>query len=96
VKKLRLIVAYILLVGAPLLALIAILQMGARLAAPASVQVFANAVSNTKAAAPPDLFVLVAQIAVIILASRAIGFVFQRQSQPQVIGEMLAGIMRRA
>jgi Kef-type K+ transport system membrane component KefB len=93
VKKLHLIVAYVLLVGAPVLTLIAVLRMGARLAAPASILGPANTVSGPKPATAPDLFVLVAQIAVIILASRAVGFVFQKLSQPQVIGEMLAGIM---
>ena len=93
VKKLQLMVAYLLLVGAPVLTLVAVLQMGARLAAPASIHGSTNAVSGPKPAAAPDLFVLVAQIAVIILASRAVGFLFQKLSQPQVIGEMLAGIM---
>ena len=49
-----------------------------------------NGVSSPKSRAVPDLFVLVAQIALIILASRAVGFLFQKLSQPQVIGEMLA------
>ena len=93
VKKLRLIVAYGLLVGAPVLILMAVLQTGARLAPPASLNDTANALSSPKPTAAPDLFVLVAQIALIILASRAVGFLFQKLSQPQVIGEMLAGIM---
>jgi Kef-type K+ transport system membrane component KefB len=93
VKKLRLIVVYILLVGAPVLILMAVLQTGARLAAPAAMHDTTNGVSSPKPAVAPNLFVLVAQIAVIILASRAVGFVFQKLSQPQVIGEMLAGIM---
>jgi K+:H+ antiporter len=41
----------------------------------------------------PDLLILVAQLTVIILASRAVGYLFQKLGQPQVIGEMLAGIM---
>src|SRR5260370_16627657 len=93
VKKLRLIVVYVLLVGAPVLILMAVLRTGARLAAPAALHDTANALSSPKPAAAPDLFVLVAQIAVIILASRAVGFLFQKLSHPQVIGEMLAGIM---
>jgi len=93
VKKLRLIVVYVLLVGAPVLILMAVLRTGARLAAPAALRDTANALSSPKPAAAPDLFVLVAQIALMILASRAVGFLFQKLSQPQVIGEMLAGIM---
>jgi len=41
----------------------------------------------------PDLLILVAQLTVIILASRTVGYLFQKLGQPQVIGEMLAGIM---
>ena len=93
VKKLRLIVAYGLLVGAPVLILMAVLRTGAQLAAPVAMHDTTNGVSSPKSGATPDLFVLVAQIALIILASRAVGFLFQKLSQPQVIGEMLAGIM---
>jgi Kef-type K+ transport system membrane component KefB len=39
------------------------------------------------------LSILLIQIAVILVAARGLGFVFGRFHQPQVIGEMLAGIM---
>ena len=40
-----------------------------------------------------NLFTLILQIAVILAASRVMGVVFRRIHQPQVIGEMAAGIM---
>ncbi len=40
-----------------------------------------------------DLFHLVLQIAVILVAARMVGFVFQKINQPQVMGEMVAGIL---
>jgi Kef-type K+ transport system membrane component KefB len=41
----------------------------------------------------PDLFQLVLQIAVILIAARVVGFLFQKINQPQVMGEMVAGIL---
>jgi Kef-type K+ transport system membrane component KefB len=41
----------------------------------------------------PDLLVLIAQIAVILVAARAAGAAFRRLGQPQVVGEMAAGIL---
>jgi len=41
----------------------------------------------------PSLFQLVLQIAVILVAARAVGFLFQKIHQPQVMGEMVAGIL---
>ena len=89
----KLITAYVLLVGAPVLTLFAVLRWGARLSAPALINGPENPAATPKPAAAPDLFILVAQIAVIILASRAAGYVFRKLAQPQVIGEMVAGIM---
>ena len=40
-----------------------------------------------------DLFQLVLQIAVILEAARIVGFLFQKINQPQVMGEMVAGIL---
>jgi Kef-type K+ transport system membrane component KefB/nucleotide-binding universal stress UspA family protein len=39
------------------------------------------------------ILLLIVQIALILGLSRAIGLIFQRLNQPQVVGEMLAGIM---
>jgi Kef-type K+ transport system membrane component KefB len=36
--------------------------------------------------------VLLIEIAVIVAASRAVGYLFARFHQPQVVGEMVAGI----
>ena len=41
----------------------------------------------------PNLFHLVLQIAAILMAARVVGFLFQKINQPQVIGEMVAGIL---
>jgi Kef-type K+ transport system membrane component KefB len=41
----------------------------------------------------PDLFHLVLQIVVILVAARIVGFLFQKIHQPQVMGEMVAGIL---
>jgi Kef-type K+ transport system membrane component KefB len=40
-----------------------------------------------------NLFHLVLQIAVILVAARIVGFLFQKINQPQVMGEMVAGIL---
>jgi Kef-type K+ transport system membrane component KefB len=40
-----------------------------------------------------NLFQLVLQIAVILAAARVVGFIFQKINQPQVMGEMVAGIL---
>jgi Kef-type K+ transport system membrane component KefB len=88
----RLIWAYALLVGLPLLALLAILKGGGGLVAPA----IAAGPSGPSAAAHPaplDLIKLVLQIGVVLLVSRVTGMLFKRIGQPQVIGEMVAGIL---
>jgi len=41
----------------------------------------------------PDLFHLILQAAVILAAARAVGFLFAKINQPQVMGEMVAGIL---
>ncbi len=41
----------------------------------------------------PHLTTLLLQIAVILIAARALGWVFQRIHQPRVVGEMAAGIL---
>ena len=41
----------------------------------------------------PKLTILLAQIAVILLVARVVGWLFRRIGQPQVMGEMLAGIL---
>src|SRR5579863_3166217 len=41
----------------------------------------------------PDLFKLVLQIGVILLSARVVGILFKKIRQPQVMGEMVAGIL---
>jgi Kef-type K+ transport system membrane component KefB len=41
----------------------------------------------------PNLLVLIAQIGVVLIAARLVGTVFRRLRQPQVVGEMVAGIL---
>ena len=41
----------------------------------------------------PDLLVLLAQVAGILVAARVVGWIMGRFGQPQVVGEMLAGIV---
>src|SRR2546427_11594376 len=41
----------------------------------------------------PNLAILLAQVGVIVLVARLIGWLFRRLGQPQVMGEMVAGIL---
>ena len=41
----------------------------------------------------PHLGLLLVQIAVVVVAARAVGLLFRRIAQPQVMGEMVAGIL---
>jgi Kef-type K+ transport system membrane component KefB len=83
--------AYLLLVGVPLAALILVLKAGSHLSAPIAEAV--RTVSARTVPAPVSLFLLVTQIAVIILVSRIFGILFKKIHQPQVVGEMLSGIL---
>jgi len=83
---------YALLVVVPLIALLAILRYGQKLAAPVS----AAGVRTPHLGMPPlmpNLFILVLQIAAIVGVSRLVGNLFRRIRQPRVVGEMFAGIL---
>jgi Kef-type K+ transport system membrane component KefB len=41
----------------------------------------------------PDLLTLIVQVAVVVAAARLVGLLFRRLGQPQVMGEMVAGIL---
>ena len=87
----KLIPAYFLLVGLPLLVLVTVLKTGANLVPPAEE---AHRIAAASASpAPMNLFLLVLQVAVILLVSRLVGMLFKKIHQPQVIGEMVAGIL---
>jgi len=88
----RLIRNYAALVGVPAVALFAILRAGENLAPSA---VAPPAPVDPGVAAHPgvaDVPLLLAQIIVILVAARLVGVVVRRLGQPQVVGEMLAGI----
>jgi Kef-type K+ transport system membrane component KefB len=105
----KFVLAYILLVGLPLLGLFGILRAGRKLVAPPSVsQTVSLEANSAKSAAPshpansqpeqrspamPNLFTLVLQIAVVLTACRLTGTLFLKIQQPRVVGEMFAGIM---
>jgi Kef-type K+ transport system membrane component KefB len=74
------------LVGVPLAILVAVLVMGR--ATPAQ-----NIARQTAQASSLSLALLAAQISLIILVSRLVGFVAAAVRQPRVIGEVLAGIL---
>lgn len=88
----RLVSVYVALVGVPAIALFAILRVGERLstgtapAAPVAVPVATSAPLLT------GLPLLLTQIIVVLLAARIVGLIVRRLGQPQVVGEMLAGI----
>jgi Kef-type K+ transport system membrane component KefB len=88
----ELIWAYALLVGLPLVVLLLILKSGSSLTAPAAAALQSPA-AGPSLAAPLNLIKLVLQIGVILLASRLTGMLFKRIGQPQVVGEMVAGIL---
>ncbi|CAN5751868.1 hypothetical protein BH20GEM3_BH20GEM3_13910 [soil metagenome] len=84
---------YLLLVVLPLLGVLGILRLGQTLSAPPG-----QRLTDPATAAPPlptafDLPTLLIQIAVILVAARLVGALFRRIHQPQVIGEMIAGIL---
>jgi K+:H+ antiporter len=88
-KLRKLALLYLVLTGIPVAAILAILTAGSGLQAP-------HVVSAARAAKSIDavpLALLVGQIVVILVVSRLVGFVFRTFRQPQVVGEMLAGIL---
>jgi Kef-type K+ transport system membrane component KefB len=91
-QRRKLVFAYVVLVGIPLLSLIAVLAAGGKLAAP-HLGLGVPAAHSQEPNANLPLIRLVGQIVVIILASRVVGYLFRKIGQPQVVGEMLAGIL---
>jgi Kef-type K+ transport system membrane component KefB len=98
-SRARLLPTYATLVGAPALALLVILRVGERLwdfgppeAGVATPSSNATSAARTVGGSVPDLPLLIAQIIVILIAARLVGALVRRLGQPQVVGEMLAGI----
>jgi hypothetical protein len=79
------------MVGLPLLILLAVLKTGSGLAAPA-VAAF-RGIAGGEPPAAMNLFLLVLQVTVVLAASRLVGTIFRKIKQPQVVGEMVAGIL---
>jgi Kef-type K+ transport system membrane component KefB len=88
----KLIPAYVLLVGLPLLILLGVLKTGAGLMPPAEAALRQGAAAGAPPAAM-NLFLLVLQVTVVLFASRLAGMLFKKIKQPQVVGEMVAGIL---
>jgi hypothetical protein len=89
--KRKLALAYILLVRLPLFTLWGDLEAGKNLTPHVS-----NGTAGpnvVQSPAPLDLFTLVLQIGVILLVSRFTGMLFKKLGQPQVDGDMAAGIL---
>jgi Kef-type K+ transport system membrane component KefB len=88
---LKRIATYLLLVGVPFAILAAILRLGAGLRAPDGVMSAGHASAPGRAGL--HLGLLLVQIAAVVIAARGVGLLFRRIGQPQVVGEMVAGIL---
>jgi Kef-type K+ transport system membrane component KefB len=87
----RSIVLYILLVGVPVLVIFQVLDLGQELQPAASA---AQAVPpQQRPSAPLHVPTLLAQIGIILISARLVGLLFRKIHQPQVMGEMVAGIL---
>jgi len=91
--------AYVGLVGLPLLLLLGTLRIAMHsqpspaAAAPASFHTVSQTPQEKGAETVPRVVTIILQIAVIIVVVRVLGFAFKFIGQPQVIGEMAAGIL---
>ncbi len=96
-------ILYLLLVGLPFLGVLGVLRAGATLTAapsqssPAAAGHAPAATSRSEAAragpAAETALVILFQIGAILLTSRLVGRAFRSVGQPQVVGEMVAGIL---
>lgn len=86
-------VQYFFLVGIPVALLVGILVVGQDLQTPASSWPVAAAKESVSSAPMPNLLLLLGQMALIIAAARCVGYLFRAIHQPQVVGEMAAGIL---
>jgi Kef-type K+ transport system membrane component KefB len=92
VRKGTLAISYLLLVLVPVLAIVLVLEAGSRIAPGAVVEAVAHH-SETAGAPMPRIGLLLAQIFVVLVATRTCGLAVRRLGQPQVVGEMLAGLL---
>ena len=91
--KRKLLVSYLALIGVPVLLLLAVLAIGKEFHAPHFVADGAVNGAQNPPGANVSLLLLVGQIVAIIFTSRLVGYAFRAIGQPQVVGEMLAGIL---
>lgn len=91
----RPILLYLILVGALLLGVVGVLELGKRITAPALAGSPAQLGSSTNSAPALvlNLVTLQLQVAAIVITARLAGVLFQRIGQPQVMGETVAGIL---
>ncbi len=80
---------YALLVGVPLLGLVWVLRQTAGTPAGGPVVTLPPQPPTPL----PNLLTLIVQLIVILVAARLVGWLFRRAGQPQVVGEMTAGIL---
>jgi Kef-type K+ transport system membrane component KefB len=79
---------YLLMVGIPLAGVAGVLHLGGGFGPSEGVDA-----GTAPAQASHALLILVMQIAVVLAAARGVGWCFRRIQQPQVVGEMVAGIL---
>ena len=88
----KMIPLYVLLVGLPLLGISGALRAGRSLPAP-SASIDSSALPRSEAGPAETPGLLLLQIGVVLLAARVLGWAFRAVHQPQVVGEMAAGLM---
>jgi Kef-type K+ transport system membrane component KefB len=82
------------MVGLPLLAVIGILRLGERLThAPLALAATSGSGRTPGGAASFDLGLLLMQLITILVVARVVGWALRRIGQPQVVGEMAAGLL---
>ena len=84
--------AYALLVGFPVAGLLLVLSLGATLHASATLTAASPAAGASVVNATLRLPIFLAQIVVVLVVSRLVGKGLRALGQPQVVGEMLAGL----
>ncbi|HVG45678.1 MAG TPA: cation:proton antiporter [Longimicrobium sp.] len=84
---------YVLLVAVSLAALAFVLHLGAGLTAPEPVAGAGHAAAAGAGGRAMHLGLLLVQIAAVVIAARGVGYLFRLIRQPQVVGEMVAGIL---
>jgi Kef-type K+ transport system membrane component KefB len=85
--------AYPVLVGGALAALAWTLHLGAGLRAPHLDDAAASVAASSSATGVFRLPVFLAQLVIVILLSRGLGRMMRRLGQPQVVGEMIGGLL---